>query len=277
MDTIEKYFSKKRELSSKSNDGDSAKKLRQEERNLSATSNVSVSNDNVFDGGLDASTCRDILYECLKDLNGQLKELRKMFLESKENQIKGAEQLTELTESVKFINKKFDMYEEERNKKDEIIEELKKENANLKEHLKDVEQNVDRQEQYSRRNCLLIHGIKEERNENTDDIVVKFIQDDLQEEINFEDLDRTHRIGKVNNGKSRPIIVKFARYIVRKKIFHNKRKLKGKNTSITESLTMLRVKKLNEARDLYDRNNVWTYDGRIMVKDENNKVSVYYD
>ena len=99
----------------------------------------------------------------------------------------------------------------------------------------------------------------------------------LQEEINIEDLDRTHRIGKVNNGKSRPIIVKFARYNVRKKIFHNKRKLKGKNTSITESLTMLRVKKLNEARDLYDRNNVWTYDGRIMVKDENNKISVYYN
>ena len=245
MDTIEKYFSKKRELSSKSNDGDSVKKLREEERNLSATSNVSVSNDNVFHGGLDSSTSRDILYECLKDLNGQLKVLRKMFLESKENQVKGAEQLTELTESVKFINEKFDKYEEERNKKDEIIKELKKENANLKEHLKDVEQNVDRQEQYSRRNCLLIHGIKKERNENKDGIVVKFIQDDLQEEINFEDLDRTHRIGKVNNGKSRPIIVKFARCNVRKKIFHSKRKLKGKNTSITESLTMLRIKKLS--------------------------------
>ena len=95
-----------------------------------------------------------------------------------------------------------------------------------------------------------------------------------KKKLNIEDLDRTHRIGKVNNGKSRPIIVKFARYNVRKKIFHNKRKLKVKNT---ESLTMLRVKKLNEARDLYDRNNVWTYDGRIMVKDENNKISVYYD
>ena len=67
MDTTEKYFSKKRELSSKSNDGDSANKLREEERNLSATSDVYVSNDNVFDVGLDSSTCRDILYECLKD------------------------------------------------------------------------------------------------------------------------------------------------------------------------------------------------------------------
>ena len=68
---------------------------------------------------------------------------------------------------------------------------------------------MDRQEQYSRRNCLLIHGIKEEKDENTDNVVIKFIQDDLQEEINIEDLDRMHRIGKTNNGKSRPIIVKF--------------------------------------------------------------------
>ena len=116
---------------------------------------------------------------------------------------------------------------------------------------------------------MLIHGIKEEKDENTDNVVIKFIQDDLQEEINIEDLDRTHRIGKVNNGKSRPIIVKFARYNVRKKVFHNKRKLEGKNMSITESLTKC-TSRLNEARDLYNLNNIWTYDGRIMVKDENN-------
>ena len=62
MDTIEKYFPKKRELSSKSNDGITAKKLREEERHLSATSDVSVSNDNVLDVGLDSSTCRNIFY-----------------------------------------------------------------------------------------------------------------------------------------------------------------------------------------------------------------------
>ena len=277
MDTIEKFVSKKRELRSKSNDGDAPKKLREDQANLSAISDVSFSNDNVFEGGLDSSTCKDILFECLKDLNNQMKELRSIFLESKESQIKGAEQLSTLTGSIKFINERFDQYEEERKEKDKFIEELKKENSNLTEHVKDLEQKVDRQEQYSRRNCLLIHGIKEEKDENTDDVVIKFIQDGLQEEINIEDLDRTHRIGKVNNGKSRPIIVKFARYNVRKKVFHNKRKLKGKNMSITESLTKIRVSKLNGARDFYNRNNVWTYDGRIMVKDENNRISVYYD
>ena len=42
-----------------------------------------------------------------------------------------------------------------------------------------------------------------------------------KKKLNIEDLDRTHRIGKVNNGKSRPIIVKFARYNVRKKPTNN--------------------------------------------------------
>ena len=206
-----------------------------------------------------------------------MKELQSMFLESKESQIEGAEQLSTLTESVKFINERFDQYEEERKEKDKFIEELKKENSNLTEHVKVIEQKMDRQEQYSRRNCLLIHGIREEKDENTDKLVIKFLHDDLQEEINIGDLDRTHRIEKVNNSKSRPIIVKFARYNVRKKVFHNKQKLKGKHMSITESLTKIHVSKLNEAHDLYNRNNVWTYHRRIMVKDENNRISVYYD
>ena len=46
-----------------------------------------------------------------------MKELRSMFLESKESQIKGAEQLLFLTESIKFINERFNQYEEEERKK----------------------------------------------------------------------------------------------------------------------------------------------------------------
>ena len=56
MDTIEKIFSKKRELSSKSNDGDAPKKLQEDQANLPATSDVSFSNENVFEGGLDSLT-----------------------------------------------------------------------------------------------------------------------------------------------------------------------------------------------------------------------------
>ena len=58
-----------------------------------------------------------------------------------------------------------------------------------------------------------------------------------------------------------------------------KEKLKGKNISITENLTRYRTNVLNEAREKLVFKNVWTYDGRILFKDNNDgqKVKIYYD
>ena len=105
---------------------------------------------------------------------------------------------------------------------------------------------------------------------------LKTCAEELGIDIKQEDLDRSHRVGKVkrNDNKARPIIVKFPRYAVRNKVFSNKKKLKGKKLLITESLTVYRMKILNEARQKYGVRNVWTYDGRVMYK-ENNKISVY--
>ena len=40
---------------------------------------------------------------------------------------------------------------------------------------------MERQEQYSRRNCILIHVLKEEKNESTDDRVLKLFREELSE------------------------------------------------------------------------------------------------
>ena len=60
----------------------------------------------------------------------------------------------------------------------------------------------------------------------------------MGEEIKEVDLDRTNRLGV------RPITVKFSSYDTR--IFRNKKKLKRKKVSITESLTKMRMKALKE-------------------------------
>ena len=64
-----------------------------------------------------------------------------------------------------------------------------------------------------------------------------------------------------------------------KKFFKSKKKIKAKNISITESLTRYRMSVLNEAREKYGFKNVWTYDGRILYKDNNDgqKIKIYYD
>ena len=58
--------------------------------------------------------------------------------------------------------------------------------------------------------------------------------------------------------------------------FSNKLKVKGKQISISESVTKLRLMKLKEARDQYTFANVWTQDGKIMFKD-GSKAKVYFD
>ena len=48
---------------------------------------------------------------------------------------------------------------------------------------------VDRQEQYSRRNCILIHGVKENRNEDTDEVVINKIESEMDLDISPGDID----------------------------------------------------------------------------------------
>ena len=68
--------------------------------------------------------------------------------------------------------------------------------------------------------------------------------------------------------------MKFAKYNVRGRVFRGKRKLKGTGKSITESLTTKRIGQLNDAREKYGFNNVWSYDDKILYK-INNEVKVY--
>ena len=151
----------------------------------------------------------------------------------------------------------------------------------LKEKFCYVGKTLDRQEQYSRRNCLLVHGVEEKNNEDTDQEIINIVKNDLGEEITIHDIDRTHCLGKwkLDDNVSRPIIVKFTRYNVRNRVFKTKTKLKGKTVSITESVTKRRVVELKKAREMYGFKNVWSQGGKILFSDVNdrNKAKVFYD
>ena len=65
----------------------------------------------------------------------------------------------------------------------QIIENLQNSKINMKKGIEELEQTFDRQEQYSGRNCILIHGIPESPNENTDNLVVQTITEHLDIDI----------------------------------------------------------------------------------------------
>ena len=144
-----------------------------------------------------------------------------------------------------------------------------------------MEAQVDEQVQHSRRNCLLFHGIKGEKDEDTDRIIINTVKEEMDIEIVPNDLHWSHRIGNSNTKKKeRPIIVTFVGYNSRHNIFKNKKLLKGEGVTVTESLKKDCMAKLNEARKTYGFRNVWNSDGKIYFKDEKNPSSkplVYYD
>ena len=252
-----------RDLSDKSRDDEDSKTRSEQSNSLRSLS------DEAFADGLNTPELAKLLVCSLRNIEAQVKDLFKVNKETEVSQIK-------VTESLDALSKKIDELETEIKNKDEKIQLLENRVEILEEEKESQGKEIDDLEQYSRRNCLLLHGVVETNAECTDDIIIKTCAEELGIDVKQEDLDRSHRLGKVkrNDNKPRPIIVKFARYAVRNKVFSNKKKLKGKKLLITESLTVYRMKLLDEARQKYGVRNVWTYDGRVMYK-ENNKISVY--
>ena len=81
---------------------------------------------------------------------------------------------------------------------------------------------VDKQEQYSWCNRLLLHGIPENKNEKNDNLCLATINEHLELVITKADIERTYIIGKPRDvgQKSRPTIVKFVRYSDRKNVLN---------------------------------------------------------
>ena len=158
-------------------------------------------------------------------------------------------------------------------------QELVIENQELRERVDLLERKCDQAEQYSRRNCLRISGVKELPLESTDDIVMKMAAD-IGSSIELADIDRCHRVGNPNKmgTRHRDIIVKFATYRSRQNFYKLRTKLKdsGHNGEfVNEDLTRYRSSLLFESRKLTKlelAKGAWTSDGNILVKDNDDLV-----
>ena len=99
------------------------------------------------------------------------------------SQIKGKQYLMDLNKTVSFICEKFDEYERDRTEKEKIISELQKNVNDMSATIESLKGCLDRQEQYSKRNCLLIYGLPESKNKNTDELVIDKIKEKMREKL----------------------------------------------------------------------------------------------
>ena len=182
--------------------------------------------------------------------------------------------ITEL-KCIKELAQRIDILEEYKTSNEAAIQELENENKRLNDEINKLDRSLDDQEQRSRNYCLLLHGIVEDAREETDDIVLNIINNELGlNNISMVNIQRSHRLGPRNNsrvtrnnkGKPRPIIFRFTDFRSRKMVFSNKKKLKGKGISISENLTKKRYELYQLAVTKYGFGKVWTIEGRVATK-----------
>ena len=150
------------------------------------------------------------------------------------------------------------------------VESLERQVGHLDNDNKALREELDTMEQYSRRNCLVVHGIPETK-EHTGVAVLQVFNDQLNVRVTPHCIDRSHRLGRFqpSSNKSRPVIVKFVSYETRHQVFSAKRRLKGTKLVITENLTKRRSELLNRTRTQPDVTCAWTTDGRIICPLQN--------
>lgn len=130
---------------------------------------------------------------------------------------------------------------------------------------------LDEGEQYSRRNCLRVHGVKLENGQSSDSKIIAIANNDLGVNLALTDIDRSHPIGAKSQDGKIQLIVRFTSYRARDLVYRARTKLKNNSEKIfiSEDLTKPRhrlVKLLLDKRKSGHIHNVWSYDGRIFFR-----------
>ncbi|CAG4959489.1 unnamed protein product [Colias eurytheme] len=130
----------------------------------------------------------------------------------------------------------------------------------------------DQQEMRSRRKMLLVHGIGEEKDEDSSSILIKNLSYKMPDAgLSAASISKCHRIGTSKGNKPRPILVKFRDQHIKNKVWMRKTALKNSGVTISEFLTKCRHDLFMAARQHFGVNKCWTRDGIIFVIGSNGK------
>ena len=93
------------------------------------------------------------------------------------------------------------------------VESLERKVDDLDNDNRALREDIDSIEQYSRRNCLVVHGIPESK-EDSRDAALHVFNGRLDVPVTPHCIDRSHRLGRFqpSSNKPRPVIVKFVSY-----------------------------------------------------------------
>lgn len=153
--------------------------------------------------------------------------------------------VSSLTTSLEFSQREIDDlkkalkdYDKEKLANMKMNEALTDQIKSSKQEVKNMEERLNYQEDYSRRNNIRISGMAEsgsgETWEQTAVKVTSLLADKLQ--LPGVELERAHRVGQRRDDKPRPVVARFTRYRDRETAMRSARKLRGTNIYFNDDL-----------------------------------------
>lgn len=157
--------------------------------------------------------------------------------------------------------------------------------AELQQKVKLLTKQQDDLEQYSRKSCVRVSGIKETANEDVNALVLG-LANHVEADINLSDIVAAHRLGEENSEvdtdaarnvpnrkRCRDIIVKFSNFDARYKLLKGRAKLREEKSKvfINEELTRTRRSLAYECRQLKKKDLIkktWVYKGNVYILDK---------
>lgn len=153
----------------------------------------------------------------------------------------------------------------------------------LEKRIETIERIDDKMNQYSRKNCLRLSGIPESEGESVENIAVKMFSE-MGTDVALNDIDNIHRLAKKTTSNATPnrprdIIIKFATFRARQKVYASRSALKStqsfRKAFLNEELTKKRGEVFYHARKLAKDGRIksaWTRNGIIVLKDNNDYI-----
>lgn len=150
--------------------------------------------------------------------------------------------------------------------------EMKEEITGLTSLTKEQQEEINNLEQYSRRDSVRIHGLPDNGREETswdcEQKFLKVVNITLGlPDINTHKISALHRVGRLQQGKPRPVIVKFVSRKDKEQVIKARCRLKGSGIVISEDLTHLNIQRLNRLKQQEGVVDAWSAaGGRLFAK-----------
>lgn len=125
----------------------------------------------------------------------------------------------------------------------------------------------DVMEMRHRRKYLLFNGVPEDSAETVSLRIAGIIMDQLKiSNVSAASFVGCHRLGKLSEGRNRPILVRFTDMQLKSAVWQKKTSCKGTSYAISEFLTPRRHALFMQARKTFGMRSCWSLDGNIFVK-----------